>query len=204
MPGQRYKVTVTMKMAAHAFSAGHRVRVALSPTYWPWAWPSPENVTLTLICGSETALELPVRPARASDAELAAFEAAETSMPLSIEQSRIPSRRRTVTYDAISGLITLSDAGDAGAFRIVESDIAHDEHTLEVYEVVEGKPLSAKAHCERTIEMGRVGWRANIFGSSTPQADLSHFYVTNHLEVRDSDAPFFVRTWSEAIARDGM
>src|SRR6185369_3853537 len=101
---------------------------------------------------------------------LAPFEAAETSMPLVIEQSRMPSRRRSVTYDAIGGVITLSDAGDAGAFHIVESDIAHDEHTLEVYEVAEGKPLSAKAHCERTIEMGREGWRSKIVASSTLQA----------------------------------
>jgi putative CocE/NonD family hydrolase len=204
VPDMRYTASVRLKMAAHAFKAGHRVRIALSPTYWPWAWPSPENVTLTVFCGWETALVLPVRPARASDAALAPFGAAETSMPLVIEQSRIPSRRRTVTYDAISGLITLSDAGDAGAFRIVESDIAHDEHTLEVYEVVEGKPLSARAHCERTIEIGRDGWRAKIFASSTLQSDLAHFYVTNHLEVRDGDASFFERAWSEAIPRDEM
>ena len=36
------------------------LRLALSPTYWPQAWPSPQTVTLTIALGSSV-LELPVR-----------------------------------------------------------------------------------------------------------------------------------------------
>ena len=41
-PGERYTIRVRLSAIAHAFQPGHRIRVALSPTYWPWAWPSPE------------------------------------------------------------------------------------------------------------------------------------------------------------------
>ena len=58
-PGERYTVRVRLNAIAHAFPPGHRLRVAVSPTYWPWAWPSPESVTLTVHDGR---LELPVRP----------------------------------------------------------------------------------------------------------------------------------------------
>ncbi len=60
-PGRRYDVRVPLDVIAHSFPAGHRLRVAVSPTYWPWAWPSPEPVRLTLYSG---ALDLPERPPR--------------------------------------------------------------------------------------------------------------------------------------------
>ena len=36
-----------MQSTSYAVPAGHALRLALSPTYWPWIWPSPEPVTLT-------------------------------------------------------------------------------------------------------------------------------------------------------------
>ena len=37
---------VQLRGCGHRFERGHRIRLALSPTYWPHAWPSPEPVTL--------------------------------------------------------------------------------------------------------------------------------------------------------------
>src|SRR3546814_11990778 len=50
-PGRRYKVRVKLNDIAHAFPAGHRIRVAVSHAYWPIAWPSTEPVALTLHTG---------------------------------------------------------------------------------------------------------------------------------------------------------
>jgi len=61
---------------AHAFAAGHRIAVAVSTTYWPIAWPSPELATLTLETGTSV-LTLPVRPPRAEDSGLRAFDPPE-------------------------------------------------------------------------------------------------------------------------------
>ena len=41
---------------------GHRLRLSIAPGYWPWIWPSPEPVELTLHTAGESRLELPVRP----------------------------------------------------------------------------------------------------------------------------------------------
>ena len=61
VPGEPTPVTIALNAIAHAFPPGHRLRLAVSPTYWPWAWPSPvtANVTLWL---RDSSLELPVRP----------------------------------------------------------------------------------------------------------------------------------------------
>ena len=59
-PGRRCTVRVQLNAAGHRFAKGHRIRVALSTSYWPMVWPSPERGTLSIIPGSST-LELPVR-----------------------------------------------------------------------------------------------------------------------------------------------
>ena len=48
VPGERIHTVIRLSFMAHAFTPGRRVRVAISPTWWPHAWPSPEPVRLTV------------------------------------------------------------------------------------------------------------------------------------------------------------
>ena len=50
-----------LKAIGYALPAGHRLRLAVSTSYWPWIWPSPEPVELTVTCDDGSPLELPVR-----------------------------------------------------------------------------------------------------------------------------------------------
>ena len=61
--GERIVARVELNVLGQAVPAGHRLRLAVASTYWPWAWPSPEAVALTLHTAGESRLELPVRPA---------------------------------------------------------------------------------------------------------------------------------------------
>ena len=58
-PGEPIVVTLALDFAGHRVPAGHRVRLSLSPTYWPFAWPSPEPVTLDVRLGERTFVTLP-------------------------------------------------------------------------------------------------------------------------------------------------
>ena len=73
VPGQAVRVQLPLKVIAHHFAAGHRIRLSVSTTYWPWMWPHPDPVTLGLCCGEDSFLELPVRSPRAEDGALAPF-----------------------------------------------------------------------------------------------------------------------------------
>ena len=59
--GRRLEIRCPMNGIAHTFPAGHRVRVSVSTSYWPLAWPSPQPVRLTVFTGASRLL-LPVRP----------------------------------------------------------------------------------------------------------------------------------------------
>ena len=49
---------------ATRFDPGHRLRLAVSPTYWPFAWPSPEIVTLRVSVGDREQPRAPRATAR--------------------------------------------------------------------------------------------------------------------------------------------
>ena len=40
VPGECMQVSLTLDQMAYRLAPGHRLRLALSSTYWPWVWPS--------------------------------------------------------------------------------------------------------------------------------------------------------------------
>ena len=42
--GEPTVVRVRLDMTGHAFAPGHRIRLAVTAGYWPFAWPAPEPV----------------------------------------------------------------------------------------------------------------------------------------------------------------
>jgi putative CocE/NonD family hydrolase len=204
VPGQRYGVRLALRFTGHTLRPGHRWRLALSPTYFPWAWPSPEPVTLTIFTGASTWLDVPVRAPRPEDEQLAAFGPPETSAPLARAFRRSPSRTRVITRDALTGCAELVDQIDAGDAHFEAADLDYDEAGEHRFSITEGNPLSARATTRWRIALGREGWRSRVETVSRLQADAECWHITNQLEVYEAEHPVFVCTWSARIPRDQM
>ena len=201
-PGTRYEVRVPLDVAAHSFPAGHRLRVAVSPAYWPWAWPSPEEVTLTVFGGR---LELPVRAPRAEDDELAAFQDPEHSLPLEIEETEAEAgpQGRTIRRELATGLVEqIFDWDLGGASRLVAIDLDTSDSSHTVYSIVEGDPLSAAVRFRATSGMGRGDWQTLAVVKSSMTSDAANFHVETELTVTENENEVFTRTWRFAIPRD--
>ena len=138
-PGRRYEVRVPLDVIAHAFRAGSVPRVAVSPSYWPWAWPSPEEVTLTVYGGT---LELPVRAPRSEDERLTDFEEPEHSASLEVEQLAPGPAGRTITTDLASGRVEQTFDWDlGGTARLVSIDLETSDSSHTVYSIVDDDPF---------------------------------------------------------------
>lgn len=201
-PGRPYTVTVRLNAVAHTLPAGHRWRLAISPTYWPHAWPSPESVVLTVFTGQRSQLTLPVRPPQAQDEELACFPQPETSAPLAVNVLRTPSRKRILERDMVEGKHQLINRSDGGCRRFLTSGLEYDDLATDIYSIVEGDPLSAQVRCERVIKIGRGDWQTRVETSSVMSADAETFYVTNLLDAYEGNTRVFTKTWTFRVPRD--
>jgi uncharacterized protein len=202
VPGERYEVELPLSSAAHAFPSGHRVRIAISPTYWPWAWPSPERVTLTVFAGERSRLELPVRAPRAEDAALPAFGPAEGSAGLRLKEGQ-HEIRRDLRVNVATGLIELATHNDMGGdFQLLDNGLRYEESNLDTFSIVDGDPLSARVGCSWTLKIGRGDWQTTVETRSLMSSDAQHFHLTNLLEAYEGNACVYTKSSTRAIPRD--
>jgi putative CocE/NonD family hydrolase len=200
-PGRRYTVTVRLNAIAHALPAGHRWRIAISPTYWPWAWPSPEPVTLSIFTGGASLLLLPFRASRAEDATLPDFGPAEGPPPLAVELLQPASPAIAVNRDVATGRVTQTVA-EASGFRLVVSEREYRSARRDSYTIVEGQPLSAAIQCDRTVTVARGAWSVRVETRSTMSADATCFHLTNAIDAYEGEMRVATRVWARSIPRD--
>jgi len=66
---KKYKIKVDMNYVAQKFPAGNQLRLSISSSYWPLAWPPPEPARLKIYLKNSN-LCLPVRKPKESDKHL--------------------------------------------------------------------------------------------------------------------------------------
>jgi uncharacterized protein len=201
-PGRRETVRAPLDAAAYAFRPGHRLRIAVSPTYWPWAWPSPETVTLTPYGGR---LELPVRKPRPEDAQLPEFGAPEHSPALEVEEREGGTGGRYLRKEHATGLVEqVFDWDLGGSVRLVDIDLESSDTSHTVYSIVDGDPLSAAVRFRATSGMGRGDWQTLAAVESSMTSDADSFHVETELTVTENEDEIFTRRWSFAFPRDNV
>ncbi len=201
VPGQRYRIRVQLNDTGYRFAPGHRIRIALSTTYWPIVWPSPERFGLTVFAGPAM-LSLPERAPRPGDGELAAFEAPEMSPPEARSTIRPGSHERSVTRDNMTGETRFLMADDDGLTRIdaIGLEIASSKwHECRVHDE---DPLSAHYETRWTKEMGRGDWRISTRTRVVMTATATEFRLDGELDAWEGELRVYTRNWSEIIPRD--
>ncbi|MCC7163888.1 MAG: CocE/NonD family hydrolase [Anaerolineae bacterium] len=199
-PNKKYTVRFELKPLAHVLAPGHRIRVGVSPTNFPHAWPSPVPVRLRVFFGA-SGISLPVRTPRPQDAQIA-FQAPEGSAPLVVEWLREGQDSAVLEHDLVTQQVTLSRRSDGGCYRIVANGIEYADADLDQFSIVEGEPLSARTRCERMIQVKRADWDVRVETTSELNSDASNFYLLNVLKGYEGGEQVFTKTWEKAIPRD--
>jgi putative CocE/NonD family hydrolase len=199
-PGRFYTVTVRLDVNAYRIPAGHHWRLAVSPTYWPMAWPSPEVATLSLHTGTESSLRLPIRPPVAEEG-LPEFGPPEESEAIAVETIRRGFRNRSLVRDVGGNRLEIRDVSDSGHIRLVQSNLEIYGHNDDVYTIVEDEPLSARIRCERTMGLRRADWAVEVKTYSTMSADETTFYLTNSLDAYEGNVRVLAQTRDLQIPR---
>lgn len=203
VPGEPTRVTVRMFAQSYAFPPGHRLRLALAPSYWPWAWPAPDAMDLIVRVGGETdaSLLLPVRTPHDGDDRLAPFEPAEGPPPLASVGDVTLAGTRTIARDLATGELHGVTQSALGGGRLADGlefgDVGRDD-----FHVVDNDPLTARARSRWTSRIGRGDWQTRVETDSTMSADRDSYLLTNTLHAFENEREVFAKTRTVRIPRD--
>ncbi len=201
VPGEPVTVFVPFKPVATRFESGHRIRLALSTSYFPMTWPSPRAVTMTLFTAG-CILELPVRQSTREDRELAPFAEPEGAPPLDIETIRAPDERWRVIHEVHRGAVCLEVGDGSGTFRIKSNDLTVHNQGYESYRVAGDDPTTATGEVTWEHAMSRDDWSIRTVTRTQLSADADDFVIEARLEAYEGDELAHEASWRERIPRD--
>ncbi len=204
--GERIRVQVVLRHAAHSFAPGHRLRVAVSTAYWPIVWPSPEPVALTIFA-AQAGLELPQRPSHPDDALLPAFagpESAPADATHDVDPTAIESRETTDPRTGMTTVVTRIDFG-AGSIPARTSFPAIDLETghaiEELFRIHPEDPLAAEARVMHHATRRRGAWHVEVESCWRMTGDREAFTITAEVHARESGKTLRHRHWEVRVPR---
>ena len=195
VPGRRESVRIRLEGIAYAVLPGHRLRLSVSPTYWPWAWPAPEPVTLSVFTGGSR-VELPVRLSR-EETGLQPFEPAPE-----LDGATLCECSRTVTEHPDSWRAELVVRRERGQRRVGEGGAEVGGSQTDRFSIVRGDPLSAEVVCRRTMSMSRGSWSARVETTSSMTCDRELFHLRHLVEAFENGERIHSRERTTSIHRD--
>ncbi|HTU28098.1 MAG TPA: CocE/NonD family hydrolase [Solirubrobacteraceae bacterium] len=198
--GAPLSVEVPLDFAGHAFAPGHRIRLAVSGTYWPYAWPSPQPVRLRIATGGATRLTLPAREpdgdGEAIDVDFGPPE--ETPAASGFVRGRT---WRTLRRDLAPQTQTL-EVGACERNRLDRTELEFGEHRRRRYFITEGDPLSARVECDGEHFLTRGDWHIRIALRTSMTSTADSFTVTHDLDAYEGDTRVHATRRSVEIPRD--
>ncbi|GAA3744141.1 hypothetical protein HDA32_002421 [Spinactinospora alkalitolerans] len=203
VPGERYRAAVRLNGVAQAFPAGHRIRISLSTSYWPLAWPPPEPVLLTVFLGEGTDVVLPVRPTGEAD-EVAPvpFEEPEGSPPITTVQTRPGEERWEVTRDLVGYRSSLDVVKDLGTVRFDDIGLDVARRAYETYSWVADDFDSVCGEAEWTMRFTRGDWDVRTVTRTVLTSDAKEFHLHAQLDAYEGQERVASRNWTAAVPRD--
>ncbi len=200
-PGRRYRVRVPMNGVAHAFAAGHRIRLSVSTSYWPLAWPPPVPVRLE-VCTGTSALTLPQRPVGEPD-EVAVqpFDDPEGAAPVAVTQIRPQEHAWRVSRDLVDYTSRLEVLKDLGTARFEEIDLDVDRRTYEAYTSVADDFESVRGETDWTIGFRRGDWEVRTRTRTSLESTTTDFVLHAELDAFEGERRVCSLNWDRKIPR---
>jgi putative CocE/NonD family hydrolase len=203
-PLRDYDVRMTGHFACWRFARGSRIRVALSETWWPVVWPSPQRVTLQVTAGAST-IELPVRPTQRGEIP-----------PFGIFHDRydVPAAKPApYLHDPLEG-VEISGSPGSRTFNLIEGSLepkgqpidgtggtAYQEAYRLRRSIREDDPNSAEMEAEAINIYERGRWKVTLRARCVCKSTPTHFICSETFEAWEGERSVFSRAWDKTIAR---
>ncbi len=203
LPDEEYDLTLDLHFTTWTFRPGHRVRLSISNAAFPMIWPTPYNMTMQLLVGSNmTRLELPVF--RLDEAAAPRFLPPEPREELAGVEEISGSAsgvlgEQQVIYDLVKHTVcVMAEAEDL--LRMKELEIRTLSRTE--YQTSEVDPADSRFLGVREHRLKKKGGALRFRTTIDIHSDRENFNIVFLRELMEEGRPALVREWKERIPRD--
>ena len=197
-PGEVYRANISLNECAHRLRAGHRLRLAVSTSYWPLVWPAPEAAAVTLRL-ADCRLILPERRVE-QEIDPAAPGPPQDFPRYGGDMLRSPSNRLDERVES-DGTLVRESFDDFGVIRDADHGLAFGSHVTQIYAVHPDDPLSARHEVIWRFEFQRDDWSIRIDSGNVMTSDAEAFSLERKVTAIEGDEVALERRWHEDIPR---
>jgi hypothetical protein len=183
---------------AQTFPKGHRLRLAISSSYFPLAWPPPQSTQLK-IHTAHSHLHLPVRQ---SEEERVHFPEAEMSASSQQQQLTEGHHNWRVVRDLDKDISTLEVINDSGTYHLSDINLTAQRKTEEWYSYQGDDFNSARGETLWLRSFKRDNWQVKTITRTVLHCDENYFYLDAELDAYEGDKRVFSNNWNRRIQRN--
>ncbi|MFT4783786.1 MAG: putative CocE/NonD family hydrolase [Paracoccaceae bacterium] len=194
IPGTTYEVEVMLDQCAYRLPAGHRLRIALSPSYWPFIWPEAEPVTLTCTGGT---VALPVWTGVSLPVDLRALHPVETSKTHKQTRGTVEQQDRVV----LNKVMSLRIDADHGEVENLAHGLRNASSLSETWSIAQDDPASASATLLWERSMARADWSVRTCCETRMTTDATSFHIQATLTAFEGDEIVLERHFNDSVPR---
>lgn len=199
--GKKYKVTIELNHVAQKFPAGNQIRLSVSSSYWPLAWPAPEPARLQIFL-KNSSLILPVRKPKIEDEKLKDFGKPDIKRKLPTTLLVPAHREWEVKHNLATNEVTLHVTNNDSQYRLddinwtIQKDVT-EKYTYQNnnYDTLRGEVLSKR-------RFKRNDWEVTAITRTILTSTRTHFRIRATLDAYEEDTRIFSKSWDESIPRD--
>ncbi len=198
-PGRSRRCRVLFHTKAYRFKRGHRIRLSLSSSYWPLAWPSARGATLAIFTES-AALHLPILRSPPEPLSRAFPEPLSPPTPPGHEQVTAPPLRRSADLKDDGTLVfAWNQPFSSQRFRATGTTFGFE--TRARHAIDPDDPLSAVSRFEHRLHCARPDGVAEVASWAELRATADAFLLSGGVTVTWDGETIAERHWSPEVPR---
>ncbi len=199
--GQKYKVCINLNHVAQKFPAGNKIRLAISTSYWPLAWPSPKPASLKI--KNIGRLILPIRHKNKKlDEQLCTLGNAISAEPIDTTLLAPAKREWTVVHNLATNEVKQKIINNDAKLLLNAIDLEIARETTEIYSYLNNNYNTVKGEVESARMLKRGDWNIKTITRTILTSTATDFQVRATLDAYLGDARIFSKSWDELIPRD--
>ncbi|MFO8235204.1 MAG: CocE/NonD family hydrolase [Bacteroidales bacterium] len=201
MEGKNYNVTVELNHVAQKFPAGNQIRLSISSSYWPLAWPAPEPAKLNVYL-KDSKLKLPVRHPKRNDEKLYDLGKPDINRKLPTTLLVPAHREWEVKHNLATNEVTLHVTNNDPTYRLDDINWTIQKDVTEKYTYQNNNYDTLRGEVKSKRRFKRYDREATAITRTILTSTRTHFRIRATLDAYEEDTRIFSKSWDESIPRD--